>query len=621
MQIGQILHRLSGGVEASETGRRLRQCLSAYASNRKLVAGTLGLLALLVLLWPSSDGAATTSASQLCLGQQLRRWSREEAAFDVLVAHSPRRSWEPQHLAFVGNGHFGLGIGGGETVRLRGGRALSLTTRLAPLMRVSLTGDGLADGAAAIVSDLRRGVVSRILAYQRREGECVFVRTDVYAHRQQSRLLVQEIRVENPTDRGVELRLERRGGGLANDDGQKSAGTKDYAFSSGRVEVTPKTSISVGAALPILPKEAITVSAKGSHQIRFLSAVDVSEPGSSEAEAKPLLESSLRKALEEGEALSGGKLLESHVGVWARLWSPAFGLSYSRAPDVLNPLLINATRYALLSNIPASLHEASTTPEQRRLWLEQLSRPDLQCYHGHNTLLYPGKLWSSLATAEEVAGVGYVWSLTLDKAGGCHQLLDAGADGVSAAFLLSLGPFKFTKHHLELKAHPSELHRERQFGPIAYGNDTKVWVGVGLTEDNRAILRVSVESPKAFYACDAGCQDPPVQLSRAPKEFPVKLTEPFTPILYVTPDREHLEELRHTIHVSEVAEAAPHEHHLIALHKHGHRLGGLPWGFWAALALLIAAFHVFLLKLVLAEYCERDPTGKVGGRGTGRYSV
>lgn len=36
--------------------------------------------------------------------------------------------------------------------------------------------------------------------------------------------------------------------------------------------------------------------------------------------------------------------------------------------------------------------------------------------------------------------------------------------------------------------------------------------------------------------------------------FPVKLTEPLTAILYITQDKEHIEELRHAIHVKEVAE-------------------------------------------------------------------
>lgn len=36
--------------------------------------------------------------------------------------------------------------------------------------------------------------------------------------------------------------------------------------------------------------------------------------------------------------------------------------------------------------------------------------------------------------------------------------------------------------------------------------------------------------------------------------FPVKLTEPLTAILYITLDKQHIEELQHAIHVKEVVE-------------------------------------------------------------------
>lgn len=36
--------------------------------------------------------------------------------------------------------------------------------------------------------------------------------------------------------------------------------------------------------------------------------------------------------------------------------------------------------------------------------------------------------------------------------------------------------------------------------------------------------------------------------------FPVKLTEPLTSILYIAADKQHIEELRHAIHVKEVVE-------------------------------------------------------------------
>lgn len=49
--------------------------------------------------------------------------------------------------------------------------------------------------------------------------------------------------------------------------------------------------------------------------------------------------------------------------------------------------------------------------------------------------------------------------------------------------------------------------------------------------------------------------------------------------------------------------APAHEQHVIALHKHGHALGGLPALFWATFSLLIILFHLFLFKLIYNEYC------------------
>ena len=46
--------------------------------------------------------------------------------------------------------------------------------------------------------------------------------------------------------------------------------------------------------------------------------------------------------------------------------------------------------------------------------------------------------------------------------------------------------------------------------------------------------------------------DPPVQLSTIPINFPVKLTDPVTAVLYITSDYQHMQELKHTIHVKEV---------------------------------------------------------------------
>lgn len=116
--------------------------------------------------------------------------------------------------------------------------------------------------------------------------------------------------------------------------------------------------------------------------------------------------------------------------------------------------------------------------------------------------------------------------------------------------------------------------------------------------------------------------DDPVQLSLIPSQFPVKLTEPLTAILYITSNYQHIKELRHTIHVKEIAEAPAHEHNIIALHRHGHQLGGLPAIFWLSIVFLIVIFHLFLAKLIYNEYCvSSQPSYHRHGYERVRYAV
>jgi len=42
--------------------------------------------------------------------------------------------------------------------------------------------------------------------------------------------------------------------------------------------------------------------------------------------------------------------------------------------------------------------------------------------------------------------------------------------------------------------------------------------------------------------------------SRDVRKLPVKLTDPVTPILYITSDKQHMEELKHAIHVKSIDE-------------------------------------------------------------------
>lgn len=191
------------------------------------------------------------------------------------------------------------------------------------------------------------------------------------------------------------------------------------------------------------------------------------------------------------------------------------------------------------------------------------------------------------------------------------------------ALVLSIGALQFSHHHLEFNTHPKELHRNYYIRRIMYGNMTRINITVTLTGENKAQIFVVLDQntlQKDFYACDGGCLDPPKRLSKTPIDFPVKQTEPLTAILYVTSDKQHIEELKHTIHVHEVKEAPAYEHHQIVLHQYGHQLGGLPAIFWISIVFLIVIFHLFLGKLIYNEYCGGGAVQYERNR-QGRYAM
>ena len=89
----------------------------------------------------------------------------------------------------------------------------------------------------------------------------------------------------------------------------------------------------------------------------------------------------------------------------------------------------------------------------------------------------------------------------------------SGADGAIQAMILSFGALKFSNDHLEFNTLPKDLHRDYFFRRINYGNNTHVNISVILGEDNKALLYSSLDkSDKHYFACDAGCVDPMVQL-------------------------------------------------------------------------------------------------------------
>lgn len=69
--------------------------------------------------------------------------------------------------------------------------------------------------------------------------------------------------------------------------------------------------------------------------------------------------------------------------------------------------------------------------------------------------------------------------------------------------------------------------------------------------NNSSIMSKNLLNLKVF-ACDAACLNLPIAVGRSSVHIPIKITKPATPILYISHNRNHLEQLRGTIHVVEV---------------------------------------------------------------------
>lgn len=516
-----------------------------------------------------------------------------------------------QDIPYVGNGIFGLEVAQDAQLHIREGRALLLTLPFAPVVSVA---KNQLDVKEISIVEYTNGLVSRHQCFEEYQAKYLY-----YAHRNYPSVFVQEIQIKNYRNQLVDLNLV-----LPRIVGEWPVATSqtikiqhgskmvDYQAVTGYV---PSINLNnrvraVSIVYRLIPK-ILTLNKRGNTNLNMLFTINYSKPISKEqyAQQKDVTEKlaidAMKKVLEEHGAEAGDALYnfrKQHTKVWNSLWQTGFYISQSKAENALNGDKINATIYNVLSHARAYEFEESITPQRKNQIAHDLTYAE-GCFDSYHTL-QAENLWKNMHTIEEANAVVQSWMLTLEKQG-CHNLIRAGASGLIQSMVLSFGSFRFSNQHLEFNIHPKFLHRDFTFRRLNYGNMSHVNISVKVREDNKAELEVAIDrSDRTYYACDGGCLDTPVQLGPEKKTFPVKLTEPLTSILYITSDKQHMEDLRHAIHVKEIVEAPAHEHHVIFLHKHGSNLGGLPTLFWIAICAIIVIFHVFLCKLIVKEYCE-----------------
>ncbi|XP_054722355.1 uncharacterized protein KIAA2013 homolog [Uloborus diversus] len=608
-------------LELCDWCRKCKRGADGYVSLRRVFLLVIVLLGFLLYAGPSMFRWLRKKTPIMidpnigCVAANMNSLVRESTYFDASIF----RSYEPDDeflLPFIGNGKMGVPLDEEEKLYLFYRRSLSVPVPYRPVVRVDIPGAPHREGFA---TQYKNGIAYKFQCFNMRRHP-VSVIHQFYAYRVVPSIFIQQIEITNPLNEDLTLIL-RQESSVINDHTPlvitlPNGNRFEYGVFSDVVAIPGSSEKMVVSVATTKVLGTIVISPKSSKKLVIRTAVHYSEPSSvSESESvKQKLESraqmDLRNALDSDPLY----LRMKHIESWKKLWHSGFSISYSKAQGALNGDRINATLYYVLSSARDPPSESDATPGQRAAALRYLYMPD-KCYSGHHTL-QASTLWSDLKTMNDVNRIVDLWILTLTKQG-CHHLLMAGAEGVMQAMLLSFGGFKFSQHHLEWDTEPKDLHRDLSFRRMVYGNATHVNVSVAVRqEDNKAVIWTALDrSDKDYYACDGGCLDPPIKLGSDPVQLPVKLTSPITAILYITADKQHMEELKHTIHVAEVVEAPAHEHHILAQHRHGHQLGGLPAFFWVSVAFLIAVFHLFLAKLVYNEYCSSQEKSR------GRYVV
>ncbi|KAK6019336.1 prenyltransferase and squalene oxidase repeat-containing domain protein [Ostertagia ostertagi] len=577
--------RLVQGIEYEE----LHRLCNRY-SKRKVLGALCAVIFVLYYLGISSGGDHLSKAGQ-CVKERFRNW--EQGVIDQSIGV------DSSSVSFIGNGHIGVDVNGELRVPSSASSILDFATGFKPFVNLKVVGTD--SSAETTFTDFKAGRLRKIKCYVV-DGECACIVRTSYVHRTKKELLVEEVKIVNPTKASITVKMERpeEKKWAANKTGDAIVYSQTFPLSL--------SSLTAAVMCSSVPTE-YTVSQKREETIRFMCIVEHRELSSNMAiDTKPVLQELTRKVITEYGRLTVVASLTvdlEHERAWEKLNAASFYLSPSKAPNVLNGDRINATRYILMSNVKAPLLEESF-PEDKRKALELSSRRNERCYSEHSTLLYPSKLWQDWNKIEDLMRLAEIWLLTLDKRG-CASILKSGATGLAQAFTLSLSAASYHDSHLEVALSVSDLHRELAFGGLPIG------IGVGdasarvrIDNDNTPYFEVSATS--TLYACGGGCLGEPITLSKTPVRIPIKITKPETSILYIATSRRHLEQLRSTIHVSEVMSAPAHESELLALHRHGSAMGGLPAWFWFILVILLIAFHAFLAKLLWSEWRKGDMT-------------
>jgi len=142
--------------------------------------------------------------AERCLEDRLTAFYFGAEDFNANIQHIPLHSEEKPYIPYTGNGVFGLPIHAESPLFIRNGRILSLPIYYHPVVTV-LSALGSAKPHEATVVHYLSGIVHKYQCY----SSGLYVSYQYYAHRTLPAILVQEIKIVNPTNENFNMGLQQ----------------------------------------------------------------------------------------------------------------------------------------------------------------------------------------------------------------------------------------------------------------------------------------------------------------------------------------------------------------------------------------------------------------------------
>ncbi|XP_062855209.1 uncharacterized protein KIAA2013 homolog [Trichomycterus rosablanca] len=584
--------------------KALPSLLSSSWARRVLVV----LLLFLIFYWyRSADGLlkfpslfrSTGGAAGICLQTDVNRWTQLVEQGEGIL-NSPQTNVP---LPFVtGNGHILVDVDSNKlwvaSSSLPGSAPIH-QTEYSPIVQLQVPAKQ-SEAQVKMVWYRKGSVLSSrcvLIGNSQASRDCIIIREEYIAHRSRPNVYIQRVHVSNPTDKGVSIEAFVDPSSFRST--AEKMEDKEFTLSTGKVLTEKKDTVLLAVATKRLNAH-FQVSAKSEYAENIVSVIHTSEPIEpyKVEETMNKLRDAVKKEMVEVLRVNLEDMVQEHQQVWTDFFIS--GIEIRKITDAHTPSsrTVNTTLYYILSTSTAPLLESSLNPEEREKLESSLNYAD-HCFSGHATM-HAENLWPERVTGPAaLLQLVNLWTLTLQKRA-CKALVSAGAHGMMQAVTLSFGGLQFTENHLQFQAEPSVLHNSYSLRGLRYHRD-RISLSVVADAEGRPSLHVSVkpqdeDKPVKLYACEAGCISEPVELTSEPRGhvFPVLVTQPLTPLLYISTDLRHLQDLRHTLHVKTIL---AHDEHMAKQDP------GLPFLFWFSVASLVILFHLFLFKLIYNEYC------------------